>query len=273
MCLTHMAFPTGNVYKRLPDPFDGLLTSPERFALFLDIDGTLLDISQTPDSVTVPGDLGDDLAALSGHLGGSLALVTGRSIATADELFAPHRFAVAGLHGAEIRFTDGTQFEVAPSERFKEAKALLKSRRPEPGKVMFEDKGAAAALHYRLAPAEQWAVEALVEEARRVAGVDWRVQPGKMVIELRSAKANKGDALKRFMETAEFSGRLPIAIGDDLTDEDMFVAAKQGGGAAIRVGNEPSITSADFVLRSPSDLRARLGSVVRSMLCGQGTSK
>ncbi len=273
MCVTHMTCPSGDVCKKQPDPLEGLMTSPERFALFLDIDGTLLDIAPTPGAVAVPDDLGRDLAALSRYLGGSLALVTGRSIATVDAFFAPQRFAVAGLHGAEMRFADGTRYGTASSEPFNEAKALLRLRRPEPEKVIFEDKGAAVALHYRLAPAAQHAVEALMEEARRMAGDDWYVQRGKMVMELRPAKANKGDALKSFMETAEFSGRLPIAIGDDLTDEDMFVAAKQEGGAAIRVGSEPGITSADTVLHSPADLRSRLGSIACSRLCSQGTSR
>lgn len=89
MCVTHMTCLSGDVCKKQPDPLEGLLTSPERFALFLDIDGTLLDIAPTPGAVAVPGDLGSDLAALSRHLHGSLALVTGRSIAMVDALFAP----------------------------------------------------------------------------------------------------------------------------------------------------------------------------------------
>ncbi|MGV0876500.1 trehalose-phosphatase [Martelella sp. FLE1502] len=258
------SFSSGDISQSLWDLRERFHAEPDCFALFFDIDGTLLDLAPTPDSVVAPEGLSENLAALSDRTAGALALLTGRSIAFADKLFSPHQFALAGLHGAQLRYADGTYYATKPSRSFDAAKALLKAQRPEPEKVIFEDKGAAVALHYRLAPDLAPTVKALMKKAARVAGGGWQIQHGKMVIELRPAMANKGEALKCFMKTPIFKGRLPVAVGDDLTDEDMFIAAKRMGGTAIRIGHNIADTAADMVLPSPFALRACLRSVAGS---------
>jgi len=225
-------------------------------AFFLDVDGTLIDIAETPDGVVVPADLPDILTALAKKTGDAVALVSGRTIAALDRLLAPARLPAAGIHGAEMRLANGaaeTQ-SAADLNSVRDGLRDLAARHPE---LLVEDKGAAIAVHYRAAPA----LGPYVEEALRslVAGKGrLRLQPGKMVFEVRPASADKGGALARFMETPPFSGRAPVAIGDDLTDEHMFQIARNRGGLAVRVGEDDRETAADAGLATPTAVRAWL---------------
>ncbi|XEN34343.1 trehalose 6-phosphate phosphatase (plasmid) [Ensifer sp. WSM1721] len=236
---------------------------PGRSALYLDIDGTLLDIAPTPEAIIVPRELPDQLAELAAKLGGAVALVTGRSIARVDALLQPHLFPVAGLHGAEMRLPDGRFIEATISADFLAVKEELHARAEGLEGVVFEDKGAAIALHYRLAPHRKGDVDALMEEAAVSTGGGWILQQGKMVVELKPVQSGKGRALEEFMSIAPFRGRWPIAIGDDLTDEGMFAVATAAGGAAIRIGDDAAPTVASARLGSPTELRRLLASVVR----------
>lgn len=238
-----------------------LVDEPERWALFLDIDGTLLDLATTPDGIQIPLSLPADLDAVSARLGGALALVTGRSLAYADNLFAPHRFPIAGLHGAELRTVDGeTTFAVA-TPAFTALKQRLVEQTSWMEGVLIEDKGAAVAAHYRLAPAYDTALEALMRDFAEAAGPGWELQPGKMVFEIRPARADKGDAVAAYLEQRVFAGRLPIAIGDDLTDEAMFALANACGGHSIRVGSPGKATCAVGTAPSPSAVRSALATI------------
>lgn len=233
-----------------------LLDRPGEWALFLDIDGTLLDIAETPDAIDVPADLAENLHRLSRRLKGALAIVTGRALLYADELFQPFEFPVAGLHGGEIRGTSGEITLGQTPEHFAVLKgSLLAETRDMPG-VLVEDKGAAIAVHYRLAPSMAAAVEMLMRRYATQAGPDWALQLGKMVCELRPSRASKADALERFMAEPAFRGRRPLAIGDDLTDETMFATANAMGGHSIRVGRAGPVTCALGNVSSPGQLRA-----------------
>jgi trehalose 6-phosphate phosphatase len=236
---------------------------PGRSALYLDIDGTLIDIAPTPEAIVVPRGLPDQLAELAAKLNGAVALVTGRSIARVDALLQPHLFPVAGLHGAEMRLPDGRFIEATISADFLAVKEKLHARSEDLEGVVFEDKGAAIALHYRLAPHCKADVDALMEEAAASTGGGWILQQGKMVVELKPVQSGKGRALEEFMAIAPFRGRWPIAIGDDLTDAGMFAVATAAGGAAIRIGNDAAPTVASARLGSPTELRRLLASVVR----------
>lgn len=243
--------------------FSMIEREPNRPALYLDIDGTLLDIAPTPEAIVVPRGLADQLAALAAKLDGAVALVTGRSIARVDALFEPHRFPVAGLHGAEMRLPDGGLVEPALSYAFFAVKEELHNRSEALRGVVFEDKGAAVALHFRLAPHHEAAVGALMQQAAATIGESWVLQDGKMVVELKPARSGKGKALERLMATAPFRGRYPIAVGDDLTDEEMFTVATAAGGAAIRIGDATAPTAARAWIGSPTELRRLLASVAR----------
>jgi trehalose 6-phosphate phosphatase len=183
-----------------------LLLHPEEWALFLDIDGTLIDLAETPDSIVIPPALPLSLDALSGKLGGAMALVTGRSVSLADTLFSPFRFPIAGLHGAERRDAGGRLRRILIPPAFDELKlAIAREAEAWPG-VLVEDKGAAVAAHYRLAPDRQQAVEEMMQRHLQLAGPDWTLQRGKMVAEIRPARADKGGAVEAFLDEAPFKG-------------------------------------------------------------------
>lgn len=239
-----------------PQPFVSSL--PYRLdghCLFLDLDGTLLDLAEAPDAVVVPPGLQAHLGKLSTLLGGALALVTGRPLVFVDRLFPGNSFFVAGLHGAEIRIPHGGPALVAAADRRLEAaKERLRHVAAKWPGVLVEDKGLAVAAHYRQAPDMETPVHALMREiASSVPG--WTLQAGKFVVELRPAGRDKGDAVRIFMERLPFSGRFPLAIGDDVTDEEMFAAANAMGGASLRVGPPSSTTVARGRIETPGELR------------------
>lgn len=244
-----------------------LLRDFDRWALFLDIDGTLIDLAETPDGIVVPTELPAHLGAVSKKLDGALALVTGRALPYADKLFQPYQFPIAGLHGAERRMADGMIDRVTASPEFEALKARLAADAAGWDGVLIEDKGAAVGAHYRQAPERQAELEALMQQAAAEAGDDFKLQRGKMVIELRPARASKGEALRAFLDEAPFAGRLPVAIGDDLTDEAMFKAANALGGLSVRIGEarlpDGSPTEATMLLMSSAELRNILAGLAR----------
>jgi trehalose 6-phosphate phosphatase len=207
------------------------------WALFLDVDGTLLHLRQTPDGVDRSERVCQILEEIMVCLGGALALVSGRTIQNLDELFAPHRFPVAGLHGLERRDAKGIVHSHSES-------AVLDALRPPLSEfanahegVLMEDKSRALAIHYRQAPDKATEIQRLVEGLVRPLAHELHVIHGKMVSEIKPWHADKGSAIGDFMNESPFKGRVPVFIGDDTTDEDGFTFVNQMSGYAIRVGN------------------------------------
>ena len=168
---------------------------------------------------------------------------------------------VAGLHGAQFRAPDGAVSAVAETPAFIALKRRLVDKTAWMDGVLIEDKGAAVAAHYRLAPAYDTALEGIMRDFAAEAGPGWVLQPGKMVFEIRPSRADKGEAVAAYLEQMPFAGRLPIAIGDDLTDETMFALANARGGQSIRVGSLDTATAALAKCSSPSALRSALSIV------------
>jgi len=223
----------------------------DRWALFLDVDGTLLHIAAHPDDVRTTPRLKLLLQRALARLGGSVALVSGRSIVNLDRLFSPLVLPAAGLHGVERRGADGTvHYSAAMDECLHGAKRrLMEFTETHPG-LLLEDKGAAIALHYRNAPALAMACRKIMGQVARAAGREFHVQEGKMVLELKPSGHDKGTAVRQFMEEPPFAGRTPVFIGDDVTDEDGFAAVNALGGRSIRVGMD-----------GPTAARWRIGTV------------
>jgi trehalose 6-phosphate phosphatase len=211
-----------------------------RWALFLDVDGTLLEIAAHPDQVRAGPMLKELLAAAAHSLDGALALVSGRSIASLDEIFSPLCLPAAGLHGLERRDARGrVHYPAGYGERIAAARgALLEFVQSRPG-LLLEDKGAALALHYRGAPSLEAQCRRQMDLALAAAGEDFHIQQGKMVFELKPSGRDKGAAITDFMQEYPFLGRQPLFIGDDLTDEDGFRAVNAADGISIRVGALP----------------------------------
>ncbi len=221
-------------------------------ALFLDIDGTLLDLARTPDRVKVPLELSRALERLSQHLSGAMAFVSGRSLESIDRLFAPFRPAAIGTHGGEIRGADGAIARGQPlSEKVAEIFTGLAENIPG---LLLEDKRSALALHYRLAPeARPVLLSAMEKHARLFESEKVHILYGKAVIEARPAGVDKGTAVSLLAKQLPFAGRAILFGGDDTTDLDVFRILPQLGGEGFSVGQQ--FPGADYVFESPLAVR------------------
>jgi trehalose 6-phosphate phosphatase len=221
-----------------------------RTALFLDIDGTLAEFEAAPDLVGPLPRRTRLLRALVERLDGRVAAVSGRDIASIDRILDNTLVAAAGVHGLERRRADGALARTLPHPALNacldEARAFAAGR---PG-VLVEDKGIAFAVHYRRAPTFAAEVEAL---ARRLASHGLTVQPGDMVVELKTPGADKGGALRAFMAEPPFASACPVFVGDDLTDESAFAVAAALGGYGVLVGR-PRVTAARHRLDDVQDV-------------------
>jgi trehalose 6-phosphate phosphatase len=221
-------------------------------ALFLDIDGTLLDLAQTPDRVKVPRDLTKALDRLSQHLGGALAFVSGRSLEGIDKLFSPFRPAAIGAHGGEIRGANGDVARCqALSEKVVDVFRGLADNIPG---LLLEDKRCALALHYRLAPEAQPVLISAMEKHARLFETDKvRILHGKAVIEALPMGVNKGTAVLELAKQKPFAGRAILFGGDDTTDLDVFRVLPRLGGRGFSVGRH--FPGAEHVFGSPRAVR------------------
>lgn len=223
-------------------------------ALFVDFDGTLVDIAHEPGSIVVGPDLAAKLSALSGRLGGRLALVSGRAIENLEEHCGPLSIACGGSHGATLRTADGEILmadDPLPPEIIREARDWAQAH-----SIFAESKPHGIAFHSRATPE--------IEEdcAFYLASLAGRhglaVKRGKLVAELVRPGADKGGAVREFMAKPPFTGAIPVFIGDDVTDEDGFAACKELGGFGIAVGERFSPT-ARFHLCDPAAVRQWVG--------------
>ena len=235
---------------------------PDGYAVFLDIDGTLLDLAPAPDAVHVDPALASLLPKVRRALGGALALITGRSITDADRLFPGLRMAVAGQHGCERRDARGTLHLHAPAtatlERLR--KLFTEFARTHDG-LMLEDKGSTLALHYRKAPQLAGHVHKTLRDTVEASGTKaYRLQAGKRLLELRPDNRDKGKAIRDFMTERPFKGRCPVFIGDDRTDEHGFALINTIGGWSVKVG--PGSTCARYRLPDVAAVRAWLAALI-----------
>ena len=223
-------------------------------ALFLDFDGTLVDLADQPELVHVPAELVPLLTALSGALGGALAVVSGRRIVDLDTFLAPLELPSAGEHGARRRDAAGVLFESEPHDLQPVIEAVLPLAEKYPG-LRLERKEAAVALHYRHAPELEALCRETLTEALRDRP-DLTLLHGKFVFEAKPAGVSKGRAIEAFMREAPFTGRQPVFAGDDVTDEAGFEAVRRLNGLGIKVGLGP--TMAQHRCANPSELLAWL---------------
>jgi trehalose 6-phosphate phosphatase len=235
-------------------------------ALYLDVDGTMLDIARSPDTVEVPSDMVPLLRQLSTALDGAVAFVSGRPIRAIDGLFEPLRFPTIGVHGGEVRTPQG---QVVRDQRLAEdltrVVPLLRNAIASMRGVLLEDKGSAIALHYRTVPdrgREVLKVAELVIADVEVPS-DFAIRLGKCVVEICPRHLTKGSALLQMMERRPFRGRTPIYAGDDSTDEDAFDVVNRLGGISVRIGDDAP-SAATFRLPDPARLRGWLLEIVEA---------
>ncbi len=240
-----------------PPPLDPLS------ALFLDVDGTLLEIAARPELVQVPDGLPSLINRLSAAHGGALALISGRPLAQLDRLFQPWQGAAAGLHGLERRRADGILDCLVDDE----GAAALDRLRPKFAAIVadgsgliLEDKGGTLAIHYRATPQREPEIRAVAEAFHREMASVLRLITGKMVVEFQPRSVDKGRAVAAFLAEPPFLGRRPVFVGDDTTDEDGFAEIRRRGGVAVRVGPLGGATAANYRLPSVEAVLAWLAS-------------
>ena len=237
-----------------------------QLAIFTDFDGTLVELAETPDDIDVPWNLPAELERAAREFDSAFAVLTGREIADIDKFLSPLHLPIAGAHGTQRRRADGFIETIDPASVLgaeEIAHAIEPLVAANPGLVM-EAKEGAVALHYRLAPElEETARNAMEEALHNV--TDFTLVPGKMVFEARPSGVNKGEALRAFMREEPFLGRTPIFIGDDITDEDAFVAAQELGGVGIKLGEGDTaarmrianVASVHALIKGLGDIAAR----------------
>ncbi len=212
------------------------------WALFLDVDGTLLEHAERPDAVKADAMLVELLARLARATGGALALISGRAVADLDALFAPLVLPAAGQHGLERRDASGGihlhPFPVPPLRR---AAARLAEFAAQHAGLFFEDKGRNLALHYRQAPQLAEAVRGAASAAAAELGAGFELQAGKQVFEIKPGGRDKGLAIEEFTNEPPFAGHTPVFVGDDLTDEFGFGVVNRLGGLSVKVGPGQSV--------------------------------
>ncbi len=232
-------------------------------ALFLDVDGTLLEIAASPDEVIVPPRLLDLLASLVRQCSGALALVSGRTIMQLDALFRPMVLPCAGLHGLERRDVSGVVHRPAINdERLSRARSFLAAMvQVNPG-LLLENKHSTLAMHYRQAPRLEGIARRMMAQALEILGSDYCLLEGKMVLELKPDGFSKSMAIAAFLREPPFEGRSPIFIGDDRTDEAGLAYVENLDGMAIHVGPAESASPARWRLPDVPSVHAWLESLV-----------
>jgi trehalose 6-phosphate phosphatase len=231
----------------------------DRHALFLDLDGTLIEYAPHPRAVTADAPLLRLLEMLTRRFGGAMALVSGRSIEMLDKLLAPLRLPASGLHGYERRSASGLQSRHAPpsAHALASARRLMAQVAQQDPRVRLEDKRFALALHFRQAP--QRGPE-IVDAARAIAeqvGGGLELLLGPHVVELTPRGVSKASGIAEFMREAPFAGRRPLFVGDDASDEVAFKWVNAAGGLSVAV-NASGGTAAASRLRSVREVRTWL---------------
>jgi trehalose 6-phosphate phosphatase len=223
-------------------------------ALFLDLDGTVLDIAPAPTEVIAPAELTLALRRLQARLGGAIAILTGRKIADIDRLLSPLRLSAAGVHGSEFRSEPEGAIEIGGSEvPAPLVEAVERFVSSVPG-LALEHKGISVAVHYRAVPEMQAEVESELRRLLQHHRNRLELSHGRRVFELVPEGASKGTALARLMQTPQFRARRPIAIGDDAADEAALAAAVELGGVGLKVAGE-HFRSGGAHFKSPSEVR------------------
>lgn len=223
------------------------------WALFLDVDGTLVDVAPTPQAVSVDAQLLALIRDLQRASGGAVALISGRSMTDLDALFDPLRLPMAGMHGFERRSAQGVvtrpDIHRAKLDRLRND---LREFAHSLGRGLLEDKEYAFALHFRQAPDLESRIRDGMARISDAASPAFELIEGDCVVEIKAAAANKGAAIEAFMQEAPFAGRTPIFIGNDTTDMDGFAAIRRLNGIAIGVGER---VTTDWHLDDPAAVR------------------
>jgi trehalose 6-phosphate phosphatase len=235
-------------------------SADHHWAWFLDVDGTLLEIESEPQRVTADPRLLALLRRLNEQYEGALALISGRSLEQIDDIFGKFGVAAAGSHGLEQRFPDGSvtlRAAALPRECVERVETFAAGHEG----LLVEHKPFSVSVHYRNRPELEDEVLEAMEGIHRDTPDGFHLQRGKMVVEFLPDAADKGSAIRAFMEKEPFRGRRPVFAGDDATDEHGFAVVNELGGLSIRIGDAAG-SAARWQLENVSDLRTWLQSAL-----------
>ncbi len=238
-----------------------------RFAIFLDLDGTIADIAERPEAVRIEPPILRILQLLQEKAQSALAVISGRDIAVIDKMLHPLVLPASGVHGLQRRDAAGVMRSQTPPDISSIAHVLEKTLAAAPG-VIIERKAGAVAVHFRLCPEMERRCRDVVLEILRQRS-EFRLLEGKKVLELAPRGASKGRVIETFLSEPPFAGRAPLFAGDDLTDEDGFVAVNARHGVSIKIG--PGATAARYRVASPRDFRQWLGKLAASPQIAEAT--
>lgn len=221
---------------------EGLIAAwPRHPALFLDLDGTLVEFAEVPHGVELSSRLRELLERFAAFEDYAVAFVSGRTIEELDSLLSPHRFALAGVHGNERRgFSGRVAGSLADTRVLDQFRAVLRRIAAEHPGVVVEEKRIGLALHFRRRPELSEKIRELGLELAESLPPGYEILQGKMMIEITPAALDKGKAILEFMREAPFAGRTPVFIGDDVTDEAGFHAVNELGGLSVKVNHGPT---------------------------------
>ena len=225
----------------------------DRWALFLDVDGTLLEIEKHPDLVTADRTLLRLLKRLSRACDGAVALISGRSLAQLEAIFDPLTLAAGASHGLELRTPNGTVHHMGQPIPADVATRLADFVAQHEG-LLLEKKTRSLSVHYRERPELEDEVLRTLNGVYQGMSEGFRLLRGKMVVELTPGAADKGSAIRSFMQMPPFKGRKPVFVGDDVTDEDGFAAVNEMGGLSVRIGKAPG-SAARWYFANIAELR------------------
>lgn len=245
---------------RLPPPSPTTI-DPAATCFFLDFDGTLVEIAERPDAVNVPALLPPLLDALSMATGGAVAIISGRGVDVLDGFLGAVPIVLAGGHGAEIRMPGGRLLR-RPADKGLVERLEMRLRAFADGTpgLLVEPKTGSVALHYRHAPALQAQCLAFGESLAQETGA--HLLPGKMVVELLAGRWSKADAVVDLLRSPPFAGRMPVYMGDDVTDERVFAALRARPAITVKVGSGE--TQARHRAASVADVHVWLAEIARA---------
>jgi trehalose 6-phosphate phosphatase len=230
-----------------------LIFAGEPVALFLDVDGTLLDVALTPSTVHVPANLPQLLNVIAERLQGALAIVTGRPLDEVDRLLHPAKFVAAGVHGGQMRFCDKGKIETLTPKFDASLTADIKKIAEDLPGIVYEDKGSGVALHYRLAPELQSSLLMSLEALVRKYPDQFSICEGRKVVEILPIGFSKGRALQKLALLREFENRIPVMVGDDIADVGAFRTAEDLGGYGLKVAGE-NFSEAESSFQGPAEV-------------------
>lgn len=231
-----------------------------RWALFLDLDGTLLDLCSRPERVVASREVIQLLPALQHTFDGAVVVMSGRPVRDIDRILFPLQIPCIGLHGGERRSSEGklSQVTMAPSllDDVRASLSTISVRR----NVDVEDKAYGFAVHLQSGSGDIDETEAAIAEIAERSDGAFRVLRGRNVIELVPRCASPGRAVRAFLDESPFLGRRPLVFGDDATNTEAFAVASHGNGVAIAVGDQAPTTF--HRVASPRECRFLLSELV-----------